>query len=285
MTVGVPLPDAPASVAARRVFSANGVVFTVADLARRASVGGRETPCTAGTPAQAEEQLRRSRGLLRADQLEAWLASWEISADDFRQWTADCAAGTSTATPWCALICSGAFDAVVAEVVSAAAAACELGSGPVDAASFDPTGWTARLVEARSTAEVLTSVIAAHRLDWTRLETVAVSALSRGVAEELRQQVLVDQVELAAAAGRAGYATATSDEVLAAVAAPAVRAALAGARAGELVGPVRHGEEWSLIQVVSRTEPSLEDHASLTRAVTAVRNDVIAHAVARHVVA
>lgn len=285
MTVGVPLPDAPGSLAARAVFRANGVVFTVADLARRASVGGREVPFTASTPDQAEEIFRRSRGLLRADQLESWLASWEISADDFRRWTADVALGTSTATPWCALVCSGTFDAVVAETVSAAAAACELDDGPVDATAFDPTGWTARLVEARTTPEVLTTVLAANRLDWTRLETISVRTAERSAAEELRHQVLVDQVDLAVAAGKAGHPTHERADVLAAFTPPAVRTALAGARPGELVGPLPVADEWCVICVVARAEPSLSDHGSLTRAVTTVRNDVIGRAVARYVVA
>lgn len=267
------------------MFRANGVVFTVADLARRASPGDREVRSATTAPDQAEEAFRRSRGLLRADQLDIWLASWEISPDDFRRWAADTVLGTSTATPWCTLICSGAFDAVVSETVTAAAAACELGSAPVEASTFDPIGWTARLVEARTTPEVLTTVITTHRLDWTRLATTCVRTDQRGLAEELRQQVCSDQVDLAVAAERAGCVTQETDDVLAAVGPPAVRAALAGARAGELVGPVPSDDGWALIQVAARTEPSLSDRGSLTRAVMSVRNDVISRAVARHVVA
>lgn len=283
--MGARLPGAPTSLADRPVFRANGIAFTVADLVRRASVGVRDVPLAASSPDQIEEQFRRSRRLLSGDQLDAWLASWAITADDFRCWTADAVHDTRTATPWCTLVCSGTFDSVVAETVSAAAAACELGAGPVDAAAFDPTGWTARLVETRTTPAALTRAIDANRLDWTRFETVTVRTCERGVAEELRQQVLVDQVDLSVAAGHADCRAAASTGVLAAFATPAVRAALAGARTGELVGPVPDDDSWVMIQVVTRAEPSLSDHGSLTRAVTTVRNDVISRAVARHVVA
>lgn len=284
MTVGVPLPDAPAPLTAREVFRANGVVFTVADLARRASVSGREAPFAASTPDQAEENFRRARGLLRADQLEAWLASWEISAADFRRWTTDVASGTRTTSEWCRLLCSGTFDLASAELIAAVAAACELGAGPVDADGFDPDGWTARLLEARSTPQALSAALDQHRLDWTRLQTVTVRCAERALAEELRHQVLSDGADLGAAAAAAGCPALDQDEVLAAFS-PLVRAALAGARSAELIGPVPTAEAWTLILVASRIEPSLTDPAIRARAQAAIGHEVITRAVAAHVVA
>lgn len=284
---GVSLPDVPASVAGRRAFSTNGVDFTVADLARRAGVGGREALPAAGstTPAAVEERLRRARGLLRADQLEAWLASWEIHPDDFRAWAADEAHGTSTATGWCTFLCSGSLDALVTETATAAAAACALGEPPTDAASFDPDGWAARLVSAAATDEVLAAVVDAHRLDWTRLEAVSVRTGTRGVAEELRHQVVADGSDLEAAATAAGCEVRTETGVLATMQSPDLRAALSGARTGELVGPLRADDSWTLHEIRSRTEASVTDPATRARAEDAVRADLLARAVARHVVA
>jgi hypothetical protein len=287
MTVGVSLPDAPAPISERRLFTSNGVDFTVADLARRAGVGSRESLLPTPTPSarQAEEGFRRSRGLLTADKLQAWLADWQIAPEDFRRWTEDAAAGTSTATGWCALHCSGELDVITAVVASAAAAACELGSGPRFAADFDPADWTERLVARDTTAESLGAVIAAHRLDWTWLETVSVITDTRGVAEELRHQVHSDGAELSAAANSADCTVRTDTGVLAAITPPGLRTVLAGARIGDLVGPVSTTGGWALVSVRNRTNPTLADPPTRARAEAAVRNDVISRAVARHVVA
>lgn len=285
MTAGVSLPDAPTAVAGRAMFSANGVVFTVADLVRRAGIGSRGALFSAGSPGQAEETFRRSRGLLRADQLESWLALWHVGAEDFRLWTQDVASGTSTATGWCTLVCSGEFEAIASEVASAAAAACELGSGPTAAATFEPADWIARLVEGRTSSESLTAAIAAHRRDWTRLATVTVTTEHRGTAEELRHQVLTDGVELGVAASAAGCGAVAATQVLGAIAPAAVQAALAGSRAGDLAGPVPVPDGWVVVSLASRTDPSLADPESRARAEAVVASDVIARALARHVVA
>jgi hypothetical protein len=228
--------------------------------------------------------FRRARGLLTADRLESWLAAWEVSPDDFRRWTEDAATGTTTSTPWCALLCSGEFDTITADLVAAAAAACELGAPPILAADFDPTGWVERLVAAGMTTESLIAVIERHRLDWTRLETTTVQTSRRGVAEELRHQVLVDGLELEDAALKAGCEVRATADVLAAISAD-LRAAMAGVRAGELVGPLPTTAGWSMVSVRNRIEPTLDDPASRARAEAVVRSDVIARAVARHVVA
>lgn len=282
MTVGVSLPDT-AAVADRRVFTSNGVAFTVADLVRRAQVGGRALS-RARTAGEAEEQFRRARGLLTADALEAWLAEWEIDADDFRRWTQDVADGTSTASAWCRLRCSGEFDAIASSLAAGAAAACELGTGPTDT-SFDPTGWVERLVTAAATPEALTAAVAGHRLDWTRLTATTLTAEQRSVAEELRHQVVHDGAPLPDAAAAAGLTLAPLDDVLGSPALTELRPVLAGARAGELVGPTATAGGWTLIAVTTRTEPALDDPATLTRATTTVQHDVISRAVARHVVA
>lgn len=242
-------------------------------------------PARASSPQEAEEAFRRARGLLTADRLEAWLASWDIDAEDFRRWTTDVASGTSTATPWCTLLCSGEFDAIATEIACAAAAACELDAGPVSATDFDPAGWADRLVSASTTDEHLNRVIEARRLDWTRLRTLAAVTTGRAVVEELRHQVLSDGIDLRAAAARAGCAVRETDDVLASFTTPGLRATLAGARTGELVGPVPTSSAWTLISVLARTDPALADPATRARAAAAVRDDVLARAVARHVVA
>lgn len=285
MTAGVSLPDAPSAVAGRAIFSANGTVFTVADLVRRASAGGREAHSGTGNPAQVEESFRRARGLLRGEQLQAWLADWHVGAGDFVSWTRDVASGGSTASGWCTVLCSGELDAITATMVSAAAAACELGSGPTDAATFVPEAWTERLVALGTTPEALAAAIEDHRLEWTSLHTISVTTPSRGIAEELRHQVRSDGADLAAAASSANCPVHEDTDLLSSITPADVQAALAGAQAGELVGPVRTGDHWILIEVVARAGPDLSDPGSRARAEAAVRAELIARAVARHVVA
>jgi hypothetical protein len=277
-------------VAGRRVFACAQVTFTVADLARRARVGerapsGDSSPGPA-SPDAVEEAFRRSRGLLTADRLEAWLAGWAITPEDFRRWTTDVATGTGTATGWCTLLCSGDFDSLASAVAEAAAAACELGAAPTDAAGFDPDGWVERLVAARTHEEDLAAAAAANRLGWTALDLVVAVAPRRGAAEELRHQVLHDGRALADVAEPAGCTLRRLGHVaLAELHPPTLRAVLAGARAGELLGPVPAPEGWALVDVLERTAPSLDDPATRARAEAAVRRDVVARALARHVVA
>ncbi|MCZ4497514.1 MAG: hypothetical protein JWQ74_67 [Marmoricola sp.] len=283
MTAGGSVGDCPVSLADRPVFTAGGVVFTVADIARRARSGDREVLLVGA--GQAEESFRRSRGLLRADQLQEWLASWQIDPDDFRRWAADAAAGTTTATAWCTVVCSGSFDATTGELLGATAAACALGEPPTSPADFDPSGWVERLVAERTSAPALSAVLAAHRLEWTRFRTTSCLAPTRGAAEELRHQVLSDGTDLAEAAARAGWPVHALDDVLEALAPAEARTVLPGAQGGELVGPLAAGGSWVVVAVEERTEPDLADPATLARAEAVVRNDVIARAVARYVVA
>ncbi|MFL6156425.1 MAG: hypothetical protein ACJ72D_10050 [Marmoricola sp.] len=260
------------------------MIFTVADIVRHGRVGGRGTTAPRPTPEQVETTLRRSRGLLRADQLEAWLASWRISPDDFRAWTRDQADGTDRAPRWCDFVCSGAFDVVVSHLLTAAAAACALGQPPVDAASFDPEGWVDRLVDQLTSGSALEAAVAAHRLDWTTVRASSVTVGRREVAEELRHQVVSDGSDLARVAAAVGADVVTTDDVLSAYA-PEIRPVLAGAGADDVVGPVRTAGGWTVVHVVRRAEPALTDPGTRARAHQAVRNEVIGRAVASHVVA
>lgn len=259
-------------------------MFTVADLAQRARVGSRETLLSDATPGQVEESFRRARGLLTADQLEAWLAEWHVDPDDFRRWTEDVVAGTATSSDWCACLCSGTYEAVVAAVVTAAAAACELGQPPRDPALFEPAGWTERLLAAKTTRDLLAAAVGENRLDWIRLRVCAAHVPSRAIAEELRHQVLHDGIDLSAAAVRAGFQTEELESARAAFTPAVLQSALAGAQRGDVVGPLPTGAIWLVVQVLERTDPAVTDPATRALAEQRVHADLIAQAVARHIV-
>jgi len=277
---GRPLPDAPADISGVRLFTVGGVEFTVADVVPMARAGNPE-PVAADGPAAAQEAFRRARGLLTADQLNRWLAVWAITPEEFVSWTVTPSATDS----WAALVCSGALDRAASEIATAAAAACELGAAPTAAAWFDPTGWADRLAARAGTDEAVRDTIAAHRLDWTVVEGTGVLTADRAAAEELRHWVVDDGLDLAIAAAQAGRTTYPVSDVLATIGSAQLRAVLAGALPGELVGPVRDGTGWTVLVVNDRTEPSSDDPAVVARARAVLRSEILERAVVRHVTA
>jgi len=282
MTAGLPDPDVPAAIADRRVFTSNGVAFTVADIARHGQGGDRGATRTA-TPHEAEVAFRRARGLLTADRLGAWLEAWAIDADDFVAWTHDTATGSSTATAWCDLVCSGRFETATADVAAAAAAACELGRGPAAGAEFEPAGWVDRLRAATHHESALRTSIAGNRLGWTWISGNQVVAPTRGVCSELRQWIVADGQDLAVAAEAAGCAVlelATSVELITPT---EVHRYLAGARPGDIIGPVEAPNGWNLIVVDDRRVPDPRDPAVRARAAELLGAEAVARAVARHI--
>ncbi len=277
------LPDAPAPVAGRRVFTSHDVVFTVADVARTGRVGDRAASVPDPAPGEVEIAFRRARGLLTADQLTAWLDAWAITPEDFVAWTEHSATGTRTATPWVSFVCSGGFDRAAADLAAAAAAACALGRPPATATDFDPDGWVERLVAASTTESSLRATVARRRLGWTRLTGSTVTAPSRAVCAELRLCLVADHVALTDAALRAGCPALPLDADLDDVDPPALRPYLAGARAGDIMGPVETPDGWTLVVLERRAEPDPRDPAVRSRAAALVGADAVARALARHI--
>src|SRR5690348_10169061 len=225
MTTGVVLPDAPDTIAGRRLFAVNDIEFTVADVVRHARPGDRELAVPASTPGAVQEAVRRSRGLLTADQLTAWLEGWSITPDEFVAWSEAPGSGD-----WTGFVCSGALDRRASEIAASAAAACELDATPRSASSFDPSGWMERLAARSLTPMAIERTISAHRLGWTVVRGAGVFARSRAVAEELRHWVLEDGLELAIAAAQAGCPTYEVDGVLDDLNPPQLRAEVSGCR-------------------------------------------------------
>lgn len=282
MKVGVPLPDAPVSLADRRVFTSHGVVFTVADVARLGRRGDRESGCGGLSAEQVQIDFRRARRLLTADRLVAWLDSWMIEPEDFVTWTQAVADGQVQDT-WCALVCSGAFDAASAALVSAVAAAHDLRLGPDSAATFDPDGWVDRLTTATTTESAVRAMVQENRLGWTRIAASLVTAPSRGACAELRQRLVADQVELADAALEARCSVDTVDTDIEKILPAALRPYLAGAAPGDIMGPVETPNGWTLAVVHERSEPDPREPSVRTRAAGLVGADAVARAVARHI--
>lgn len=282
MPTRVGLASVPSRIADSSLFAVGSVGFTVADVARHAAPGDRGSVRRPRTAREVEEAFRRGRHLLTGDQVAAWLAHWQIEHDDFRAWTQDEASDTEAATSWCHLVCSGTLEAAAARLASEAAAACELGLPP-DSSDFEPADWVERLVDRACTPDALTGQVRRRRLDWTQVSVECVVTAERGPAEELRHRVLADSVDLAVAAGQAGFAVRSRTGTLADLEPPGLRPFLAGAGCTELIGPVRLGDRWALAEVLERWEPAADDVEVRLRAAAEVGAEAVRAAVARHV--
>jgi hypothetical protein len=110
--------------------------------------------------------------------------------------------------------------------------------------------------------------VAAHALDWIRVEAETLELADAEAAREAALCVRVDGRPLTEVAEECGV-PANALVLYLGDAAPELRGALVSARPGELIGPVEHGAGHMLVQVGSKTEPSAED-PELGRRATAV---------------
>jgi hypothetical protein len=100
--------------------------------------------------------------------------------------------------------------------------------------------------------------VAAHALDWIRIEAETLELADAEAAREAALCVRVDGRPLTEVADECGV-PANALVLYLGDAAPELRGALVSARPGELIGPVEHGAGHILVQVGAKTEPSAED--------------------------
>ena len=100
--------------------------------------------------------------------------------------------------------------------------------------------------------------VAAHALDWIRIEAETLELADAEAAREAALCVRVDGRPLTEVADECGV-PANALVLYLGDAAPELRGALVSARPGELIGPVEHGAGHMLVQVGAKTEPSAED--------------------------
>jgi hypothetical protein len=232
--------------------------------------------------------FRHERNLLAADDLDAWLAAraltvadWnaylrrlllrEVWAEELEQIESLLAVGgkeVEAALP-AEAACTGflrraaerlAEDAVLADP---AVAVADDGDTTAFIASI-----TREAEAARSRAPSATDVereIAAHTLDWIRIDAVALELPDADAAREAALCVRVDGRSLVDVAGDSG--TAASELALYLEdAKPELRAALVSASAGELIGPVARRDGQLLLQLRAKTPPGAGDPELVRRA-------------------
>ena len=249
-----------------------------------------------GLPAEtlraAATVFRYEHNLLAAEELEAWLdarglsaADWngylrrlilrERWADELEQIASDFPVGddeVEAALP-AEAICSG-FLRRAAERLAEDAALAATNGGAEDGG--DRGALIAALIReadaARGRAPSLPEVeheIAAHGLDWIRIEAETLELADAEAAREAALCVRVDGRTLADVADECGL-PANALVLYLADADPELRAALVSASPGELIGPVEHGAGHILLQLRTKAEPSADDPELGRRAAAAL---------------
>jgi hypothetical protein len=265
------------------VFAAHGVTFRIADVARTAGPVDRSFPTTGDVPpASVAESFRRGRRLLTLDDLQAWWTAHAIDEDDFTAWTVDVSTGSESASDWCTWVCSGELDRATQRLAVAVAAACELGDAPAAAATFEVRDQADVLGARAATQDHLQEAVRRHRASWTRFVLDLVTTAERGVAEELRHWALSDGIGPATAAHQALLRANRFYGPLDELEPGSLRSALAGARQGEVIGPLATTDGWCLIAVQERREPALSDPVIETLARRVLQDEAINAAVVRH---
>jgi hypothetical protein len=222
----------------------------------------RDGPPPADDVREAGAAFRYARGLLAADELEAWLARWELTTYDWlaylrRTLARERARGSEPQSPtwpdedtvWADAVCSGALERWAVEL--AARLAVSPGSAVDDAAY-------ARFRERVVTADAVAHEIERRRLAWLRVEGEQIELDDEDVAREVVLSAREDGASLAELAGLAHTELRPLASYLDDVE-PELAAALLGAREGEVLGPIAVADGFVVAVPRRKAEPSPDD--------------------------
>jgi len=142
-------------------------------------------------------------------------------------------------------------------------------------------GWR-QFTERVATPEALRALIASRRLDWVRVVMQGVLAADEDVAREIASCVRVDRRPIDEVAEEAGQRAETLEWWLDEVEGP-LRDALAGARAGDVVGPLPFKDHQLVFVVDAKRLPAEDDPAVKARAEQALLARTVDREVANRV--
>jgi hypothetical protein len=219
--------------------------------------------------------FRYDRNLLAAEELEAWLEAQGLTigdwnrhlrrallrerwADELGQVAGGFAVGDDEvqAVLLTEAVCTGFLRSAAERLAEDAALAAAGGAAPDGLAAL-----TRAADAARARAPAPTEVereIAAHALDWTRVEADALELDDAEAAREAALCVRVDGRSLAEVADDCGV-PATMLALYLDDADPELRLALVSASPGELIGPLERDAGLTLLQVRGKAEPRADD--------------------------
>jgi hypothetical protein len=216
----------------------------------------------------AAREYRYERGLLAADDLDAWLVRRGLTVADWHAYLERLARAAFTGTPapqpvpddltWAEGICSGHLEELALELAQLAAVGTDLDEFRRDAA----------------TGEAIAREIQASRLEWQRVSYGVLRLDSEDAGAEAALSVRSDGIPLAEVARRAGTEVEERDGFLD-EAEPELAPRLMAANPGDIVGPIQSGDSFLLAQLRTRIAPTAEDEAVRARAANAVADRAI----------
>ena len=246
-----------------------------AELERRAADGVGALARVTEKIGQAElldemQDFRYARSLLAAEEMEAWLDHWALTAKSWssylqreiarRRASGERGSPADESDVWAEAVCSGAL-VDLARDLAARVAAAEAGGaqpGPVesDLARLDEEH--AAFVQRALTAEAAAKALELRNADWVRLSYIALEFSSAAMASEAALLVRADGLSPGDVAGRAGVPLQEHERFLEEVE-PELREPLLSAPAGELVGPLSVQNGFALVCVNEKVAPTLAD--------------------------
>jgi hypothetical protein len=270
----------PPEVSQRLVFSAGAHDYRWADVVAAAEAWGRWQSIAGETAAgaaalellpkhdvkEAAEAFRYERGLLAAEEMEAWLEHWGLDRKDWlaylRRATAreQRPAARAGAQPrdedvWTEAVCSGALVELARELAARTAVA-EAGPVETDLERMDRDH--AEFVSDALTPETAAKTLELRSADWVRLSLSSLELTHEGMAREAALLVREDGLSLAEVAGRSG-ATLVERDALVEDLEPGLATMALSAPEGELVGPLPAEDGFVLLCINKKVTPTLED--------------------------
>ena len=265
---------AASGVLERPVFSVGRRQFRWSDVVERLDWTAFPQPRGEGDADEAEARFRYERGLVAAEEMEGWLARWQISVGEWRDYLRG-SVDQGERGRWVTAVCSGALDRAAEDFAARAAAAEALGEPDLDLAY-------ARFVAEAVTPDALRSILEARKADWIRVDCRTLVLPSGDGAREAALCVRDDGMALAEVAAQAG-AELREHSLHLEDAEGDLGKALLSARTGELLGPVPLGDRYALVLVDAKVGPSLDDPEILRRAQEAARRRAIEREVVNRV--
>ena len=265
-------------------------------------LGAPLTPRDAKTAATA---FRYERRLISAEDMQAWLATWHVTQEEWldhlrrsilrQRHAAQLRSINRSAVDddevarrtWPTAVCSGRLVTFARELAARAACACAVEAelegtalqGRLD--RFEPA--FARFRDEAADEPAIRRAMASHHLDWIRVESRWLRYATEGAALEARWCVEADGMALEEVAALSG-STAEARCFLLEEAEASLRDVLLAAAEGELLRPLPVDGGFALVQVTAKLMPSTEDSEILERARDAAIEEAIGREIALRVV-
>ena len=223
---------------------------------------------------EAARRFRYERNLLAADELSDWLGRWGPDSADWlasvrrsllrAKWSGeidDILRGHAVSTAeieaviWVEGSCSRMFERVARQLAGRAAAAAAAGGAAENVREIDEGFQLFKTEEI--TVGAVEKELELRRLDWIRLEGVALTVREEDVAREaalcVRDGMSFDEVAAQAGVDAVAVAWYLDDATV------ELKPLLLSAEEGSVVGPVRIGEDFLLLRVEAKRLPTSAD--------------------------